>query len=205
MITPTPHSLVNGVYTAETLYSIGYGGDFNFGSNVTNLSKSTISIAFELTVKHQIKVEFPPGSQLAVLEPQGGWGGWIHRGQQPTRLYRDLPFRLWSAGPFTMHLRCQYSAGSDCAISNTRDNSQVPITVGVTLPSNVALANGGSVRRETLPVGATAAKQFKSIAIGYGQPAQLHFEAGQAAVQDMLRHAGSTYQGDVTVVFDAQM
>ncbi|TBU77004.1 hypothetical protein [Phytopseudomonas daroniae] len=204
LITPTPHSIVNGVYTGETLYHIGNNADFDFGDNVTELSQSTISIAFELTVKHQVRVEFPPGSDRAVLEPQGGWGEWVHRGRQPTRLYRDLPFRLWSGGPFNMYLNCQYSAGSNCAIRN-QNNSQVPINVAVTLPSHVALTNGGAVRRESLPVGSAAAKRFRSVSTGLNQPAQLHFEASQAAVNDMLKQPGSTYQGDVTIIFDAEM
>lgn len=204
LITPTPLSLANGLYKGQVTYRIGNNADFDFGNNVTGLSKSTISIDFELTVKHQVRVEFPPGSDRAVLEPQGGWEGWVHRGQQPTRLYRDLPFRLWSGGPFNMYLNCQYSAGSNCAIRN-QNNRQVPINVAVTLPSHVALANGGAVRREILPVGSTAAKRFRSVSTGLNQPAQLHFEAGQAAVNDMLKQPGSTYQGDVTIIFDAEM
>lgn len=204
LITPTPLSLANGLYKGQVTYRIGNNADFDFGNNVTSLSKSTINIAFELTVKHQVRVEFPPGSDRAVLEPQGGWGEWVHRGRQPTRLYRDLPFRLWSGGPFNMYLNCQYSAGNNCAIRN-QNNRQVPINVAVTLPSHVALANGGTVRRESLPVGSAAAKRFRSVSIGLNQPAQLHFEASQAAVNDMLKQPGSTYQGDVTIIFDAEM
>lgn len=204
LITPTPLSLANGVYRGQVTYRIGNNGDFDFGNNITGLSKSTISIDFELTVKHQVRIEFPPGSDRAVLEPQGGWGNWVHRGQQPTRLQRDLPFRLWSGGPFNMYLNCQYSAGSSCAIRN-QNNRQVPIDVAVTLPSHVALANGGAVRRENLPVGRAAAKHFRSLSTGFNQPAQLHFEATQAAVKEMLKQPGSTYQGDVTIIFDAEL
>jgi hypothetical protein len=37
------------------------------------------------------------------------------------------------------------------------------------------------------------------------QAGQLHFQVGQAGVKEMVAHAGTTYQGQVTVVFDAEL
>lgn len=71
------------MYRGSLTYTIGPGGDFDFGNNVTGLSGDTLVINFELDVQHAFIFEFPPGSERAVLEPKGGWQAWLDGGQPP--------------------------------------------------------------------------------------------------------------------------
>nr|NLU58931.1 hypothetical protein [Pseudomonas sp. BIGb0427] len=93
LVLPSPLSLKSGIYRAQLQLSVGgSGADFDLGNRVTNVSTDLLTLNFEFTVKHPLKVEFPAGSERAVLEPPGGWMGWINRGAAPQRLYRILPF-----------------------------------------------------------------------------------------------------------------
>lgn len=74
------------MYRGSLTYTIGPGGDFDFGNNVTGLSGDTLVINFELDVQHAFIFEFPPGSERAVLEPKGGWQAWLDGGQPRAHL-----------------------------------------------------------------------------------------------------------------------
>jgi hypothetical protein len=37
------------------------------------------------------------------------------------------------------------------------------------------------------------------------RPGQLHFDVGATHLEEMLKHSGDRYQGDVTIVFEAQL
>jgi hypothetical protein len=118
-------------------------------------------------------------------------------------LYRDLPFRLWSTGPFKVYKLCQYDTGGSCAIRNT-DLHQVPVHVSMSLPAGIQ-HRGQGVDRVTLPTGRGAALQFEAATPTLNRPGQLHFEVASNDVQAMLGHAGSTYSGMATVIFDAEL
>ena len=200
---PPPYRLRAGTYRGSLTYTIGPGGDFDFGNDVSQLSGDTLTVNFVLDVRHAFLFEFPPGSDRAVLEPKGGWSAWLAGGKAPTRLYRDLPFRLWSTGPFKVYKLCQHTADVRCGIVN--DNAhQVPVEVALSLPGGIQY-QGRPVEHLPLPTGRAAALQFESLMPTLNRPGQLHFEVGRADVPSMLAHAGSTYTGQVTVVFDAEL
>ncbi|MDP9522193.1 hypothetical protein [Pseudomonas putida] len=200
---PPPYRLRAGIYRGSLTYRVGPGGDFDFGNNVTNLSGDTLTINFELDVQHAFIFEFPPGSERAVLEPKDGWQAWLGGGQAPRRLYRDLPFRLWSTGPFKAYKLCQHNAAGTCGIRNDASH-EVPVNVAITLPAGVE-QQGRPVQRLSLPTGRAAALTFESAMPTLNRPGQLHFEVARSDVQAMLTHPGSTYAGQVTVVFDADL
>ncbi|MGG7598243.1 hypothetical protein ACQ4OD_14540 [Pseudomonas sp. WC1] len=200
---PPPYRLKAGTYRGSITYRIGPGGDFDFGNDVSNLSGDSLTVNFELDVQHAFMFEFPPGSERAVLEPRNGWQAWLAGGKAPQRLYRDLPFRVWSTGPFKVYKLCQYDTGAKCAIKND-GGEQVPVDVAMSLPAGVQHL-GQSVERLALPTGRPAALQFEAAMPTLNRPGQLHFEVGRNDVQDMLKHPGSTYTGQVTVVFDAEL
>jgi len=201
-ITP-PFRMPSGTYRGSVTYSIGPGGDFDFGNDVTALSGDSLTINFVLDVQHAFIFEFPPGSERAVLEPPGGWQAWLAGGKPPQRLNRDLPFRAWSTGPFKVYKLCQYDAGAECGIRNEH-NDQVPVQVALSLPEGIQHA-GGLVERLALPSGPQAALQFDAVAPTLNRRGQLHFDVARSQVQNMLKHPGSTYTGQVTVVFDAEL
>ncbi|WP_196765149.1 hypothetical protein [Pseudomonas monteilii] len=203
MTTTPPFRMPSGTYRGSLTYSIGPRGDFDFGNDVTALSGSSLTVNFVLDVQHAFLFEFPPGSERAVLEPPGGWQAWLAGGKPPQRLNRDLPFRAWSTGPFKVYKLCQYDVGPECGIRNEH-NDQVPVLVALTLPGGIQHA-GGQVERLALPSGAQAALQFDAVTPTLNRRGQLHFDVERSQVQNMLRHPGSTYTGQVTVVFDAEL
>lgn len=95
---PPPYRLPAGIYRGSVVYSVGPGGDFDFGNQVSGLSTNTLTVDFVLDVQHAFIFEFPPGSDRAVLEPRGGWKSRLSGGRPPQRLYRDLPFRVCPPG-----------------------------------------------------------------------------------------------------------
>ncbi|BBV98551.1 hypothetical protein [Pseudomonas monteilii] len=199
---PPPYRLPAGIYRSSVVYSVGPGGDFDFGNQVSGLSTNTLTVDFVLDVQHAFIFEFPPGSDRAVLEPRGGWKSRLSGGRPPQRLYRDLPFRVWSTGPFKAYKLCQYNMAGTCAIRNA-DQHQVPVGISLSLPAGIQ-HRGQAVERVPLPTGRGAALQFEAATPALNRPGQLHFEVASAAVGEMLDHAGSTYNGMATVVFDAE-
>lgn len=199
---PSPLKMKQGTYRGQLHYTIGPNADFDFGNGVTNLSSDTLTLNFELSVVHAFVIDFPANSDRVVLEPPGGWGQWLHRRQPPRRLYRDLPLRIWSSGPFTLHSLCEHAQGNQCAIRNLDNGHQVPVQVALTLPGGIQ-HNGQPVNRLAVPVDRASAIELESIEPVINRSGMLHFEAGAAAVAEMIGYPGSRYEGDVTVVFDA--
>jgi len=202
LITPSPLKMKQGTYRGQLSYTVGAGQDFDFGNNVSNLSDNSLTINFELDVVHAFVMDFPPGSERVVLEPPGGWTQWLNHQRPPQRLYRDLPLRIWSSGPFTAHIRCEFPMAGRCAIRNLANDHQVPVQVALTLPT-VIQHNGQPVNRLPLPVGEAGAIQLEAMAPAINRGASLHFEVDKAGVGEMTRYPGARYEGDVTIVFDA--
>lgn len=198
-----PFRMPSGTWRGSVTYSIGPGGDFDFGNDVTALSGDSLTVNFVLDVQHAFIFEFPPGSDRAVLEPPGGWQAWLAGGKPPQRLHRDLPFRVWSTGPFKVYKLCEHYVDTRCAIRNPQ-NDQVPVEVAISLPSGIE-HQGAPVQRLALPSGRQAALPFAAAMATLNRPGQLHFQVARSDVQGMLKHPGSTYTGLVTVVFDAEL
>ncbi|WP_434771055.1 hypothetical protein [Pseudomonas entomophila] len=200
---PPTYRMKPGLYRGSTTFTVGPGGDFDFGDQVHDLSSNTLTIHFELEVEHAFIFDFPPGSERAVLEPAGGWKAWLNGGRVPQRLYRDLPMRVWSTGPLKVYKVCEYDVGPDCGIRNDL-GEDVPVRVSLSLPPGIRY-QGGPVTRMVLPTGRAAALRFDSVIPTINRPGSLHFEVAQADVQPMLGRAGKTYNGRTTVVFDAEL
>ncbi len=200
---PPPYRLAAGIYRGSLTYSIGPAGDFDFGSGVTGLSGDSLTVNFVLDVQHAFIFEFPPGSERAVLEPKGGWQAWLGGAAAPVQLYRDLPFRLWSTGPFKVYKACQYLLGGQCGIRN-QHNDRVPVDIALSLPAGIQ-HQGRPVTRLSLPTGRVAALQFESMQPTLNRGGQLHFSVDRNGVQTMLKQPGTTYSGEATVIFDAEL
>jgi len=204
LVTPDPLAMKNGIYRGDLILTVGPGGDFDFGDRST-ISDSVVNLHFELTVRHEFRVDFPPGSDRAVLAPEGGWSSWIDHGRLPTRLSKDLPFSLSSSVPFSVTLQCQYSQpGGDCGLRNITEPTapEVPVEIALTMPgfreigSNVDALNL-KFSREGTPV------RFTSDAYAIDRASRLHFDVKGEHVKSILDHEGSQYRGNVTLVFDA--
>jgi hypothetical protein len=203
LVAPSPLKLRNGTYRGSITYQIGEGQQIDLGTGVYDDNQLTIN--FELTVEHQIRIDFPPGSERAVLEPPNGWAAWINQKRPPPKLSRDHPMQIWASAPLKVYLRCEYTVGDRCGIAETAGAGyQAPVTVALSLPENMRY-NGAPTSRLPLPVGEGAALTFDSIAPTFGKQGQLHYSVQGPELAEMLKRAGSRYQGDVWIVFDAQL
>lgn len=198
-----PFSMKPGRYQGTLNYNIGPGWGFDFGNGVSGLSASIITLRLEMDVRPPLRIDFPPGSDRVALEPPGGWASWLSHGRPPQRLFRDLQFQTTVSGAFRAYKVCQYPMGEGCGIRN-EDNHQVPVKVGLTLPDEVREGRQ-VVRKREIPSAQGSPLQLQAeTAVAYRR-SQLHFEVGREHVQEMLKHPGSTYRGDVTVVFEASL
>lgn len=200
---PPPYNMEPGVYMGHLDYSVGPGGDFDFGNDVTNHPNS-VRVNFEYHVLQDFSVKFPANSDRIILEPPGGWIHWQQRGAKPPRLYRDVPLRLTSTGPFKFWLYCEFTLGANCGIRNLRTAQTVPVETALTLPGTVLL-DGRAVER--LPVSPTMANtlNMRMAAPVREAPGQIHYQVSGAALDEMLPNSGDTYEGWIVLIFDARI
>ncbi|WP_455923221.1 hypothetical protein [Pseudomonas putida] len=199
---PNPFALGNGVYHGSVTYTIGQGQQIDLG--LGDYSESHVTFNFELKVQHELRVDFPAGSDHAVLEPDGGWQRWMQGGAAPARLQRTHPFQIWASAPMKMYLKCDNPMGNQCSIREPLSGHQVPLVVAVTLPGEVR-HHGAPVQQMPLPLGEAQALQLQSVAIAAARQGRLHYWVEQPHVTAMLAHPGRQYRGEVTIVFDAQL
>lgn len=198
---PSPLSLNDGVYEGELTYSAGgAGSDIDFGDDVTT---EPITLKFRFTVAHQFQVRFPSDNPQVHLAPEAGWAQWTDQGRAPTRLFQELPFHLTSSMDFSMKLRCEHDAGNRCGIRNHALGDVVPVDVDVTLPGMRNLRDGRPAQDTPLSPDDAQAPRFTPDGYLMQRRSTLRFTAGRDAVTEMLKAPGSHWEGNMTVVFDA--
>jgi len=202
---PDPLSMRNGVYTGTLNLTMGPGGDFDFGDRAT-VTESVVTLHFTLTVQHELKVDFSPGGQRAVLVPEGGWNHWVDHGRLPTSLTKDLPFSLSSSAPFSVTLECEHpQPNGNCGLRNATNPAapMVPVAVAITMPGfRETQRNLDALNLKLSTHGITP--RFLSDAYAVNRASRLHFDVTGEHVKSILDHPGDQYRGNVTVVFDAQ-
>ncbi len=203
LLTPKPLEMAAGTYTGYLPVTLGPGGDIDMG-DVMLPTDSIIELHFTLTVDHILKVEVPPGGNRVQLEPQGGWQAWLQQGRKPTRLSRDQTFNIWASSPFKMQLECSLPSGDTCAIHDGKGNS-VALDIGVSLPNGLIDGAGRSVNRRPLLLSGSGTEKFEPVFYVDRKPGTLHFEVKKEEVEQMLKFAGHTYSGEVTVIWDSQV
>lgn len=201
---PPTYKMKPGIYRGSVTYTLGAGGDFDFGDDVSALNSNSIKVNLVVDVQHNFRVDFPLGFDQAVLEPPGGWTAWLDGGRVPPRIYNDLPMRVWTSGPFKVYKLCEYDVGDGCGIRNRR-GEEVPLRVAITLARGIFYQGYRYVTNMTLPTGRAAALELEPTPVVINGPSQLHFEVLQADLRPMLDRAGERYSGRVTVIFDAEI
>jgi hypothetical protein len=197
---PNPLHMRNGTYRGSATYYSGPGKDIDFG-DVSASIDSELVFEFVLQVHHALRISVSPGAENVSLKPPLGWGAWTAHSVGPDKLVAEQKFEISTSGDFKIQLKCQYLMGSQCAIANPVGH-QVPVETLVTLPAGLTMA-GAPINRQVLSVGSTvevsAARYMES---GH---ASLDFEVDQKSVTEMLSYRGSTYNGDVTIVWDSNI
>lgn len=204
--TPTPLRMRSGMYTGSTTFTVGgtgEGSDFDLGNGV-ELTDRVVNVHFQLEVRHAFQLEIPPGSDRAVLAPQGGWSSWTDHGVVPRALEQSVPFNLSSSGRFSVTLHCEFlQPDGRCGIRNgTAQAADAPLDVSLTLPGFRELDSG----REAVELPLLAqrpAPVFTADSVILDRPSRVRFAVNGAPVREMLGFPGSRYRGDVTLIFDA--
>lgn len=204
-VMPNPLDMDPGDYSASTLYSVGPGQDFDLGDLMLP-SDSQIALDFRFVVNSALTVDFPPGSQRAVLQPKEGWQGWLDSGRKPLGLSAFQNFRLSTSSNFKMYLACEYSVGTDCAIyaESATNNTQVAVVdTMVSFPAGITLTSGKRAAiKVPLAQGINNAVSFEVDGVQMSRGAIINYEIKPEVTAFMVDNPGSTYSGVVTIVFD---
>ncbi|MCO5345050.1 hypothetical protein NG896_21050 [Aeromonas veronii] len=198
---PSPLIMSNGNYTGSILFHVGQYQDIDFG-NGDYKGALVHRINIKLTVRHQLRVDFPKsevgGKSNIVLLPPGGWNHWVNnRNRGPTFLQQDLPFRIWYSAPFTIALRCQYKwqwgGGEECALKDAK---------GRTVPLKTLYVDHRNV------ITNLTTRPYKIVPPVQGKPMintanTIRFQVVGGTVIEMMKYPGSSFKGDVTLIFDA--
>lgn len=201
ILLPRPQLAQAGIYTGQVRYTTGPGMDVDFGDAVLT-ADSEMLINLRLEVDPIFKVEFPGGSTLMSLEPDGGWLNWLNRGRKPTRLWREQAFGFSTSIPFKMIMQCEHTLGNHCAIAASNGH-HVPVEIRMTLPAGMQDAAGRPIHDYLLNPHETP--QLDPTRIILGQKGKLQFEVPKPEMESMLDHAGKAYSGQVTFIWDAQI
>ncbi|HHQ4693158.1 TPA: hypothetical protein ACSPZ4_004028 [Aeromonas veronii] len=191
---PSPLKMPNGNYTGSINLSVGPNQDIDLGNGEYEDSQLTIELT--LKVQHQLKVEFPPGSEKIVLQPPGGWHDWIYRGKShtPPYLMAELPYRLWSSSDYNVWLDCEDHVGSACMVGNQRLGLSALLEVFYVTKSKkeVALLNGIKTRFTTSIDGPSINEAHSII-----------FKIRGEVLEYLMEYPGYTFKGKVTIIYDA--
>jgi len=199
--TPSPLALNDGVYEGETTYSTGgEGSDIDFGDDVTT---EPITLKLRFTVSHQFQLLFPTENPQVQLVPPQGWSQWVDHGRAPGLLRQELPFHMTTSMDFSMKLRCEHDLGEGCGIRNTASDVVVPVDVDVTIPGMSNVRDGRPAQNTALQPDDARAPRFTPDGYLIQRRSALRFTADREAVTEMLKSPGSHWQGNMTVVFDA--
>ncbi|WP_312830505.1 hypothetical protein [Pseudomonas rhodesiae] len=201
--TPNPLGMSSGEYTGSLTYTMGPGGDYDFG-DVLIPTDNQLTFSIFLEVQHDLKIEVPPGGNRIELVPQGGWQAWLNQGRKPARLFRDQTFNISASSRFKMQLECERVMGNTCALRNA-DGHQVPLDISVSLPYGLNRPDGSAVNRQPLLLSGAGTELFQPGYYVNRRPGTLHFEVAKEHADSMLAQGGSTYSGQATVIWDSDL
>lgn len=190
---PDPLKMENGTYKGRLILSLGRNKDLDFGD--AKYSDSNVTIEFTLRVTHQLKVEFPAGSNKVILQPPKGWFQWINSGKTPPNLKAELPFKIWLSAPFRISLSyCQYQNNGQCQLKNIKNSHKTNI--------EISYINGEG---KSIQLSTSEYKFINTDGKYVNAVRNLLFEINKTNLTEMMKYPGSTYQGDVTIMFEAEI
>lgn len=207
-------SIPSGRYSGKLSFTVGPGGDFDFGDNY-QASDSVVDINLTLSVNHDLIVTTTPEGRALSLQPcsvgkvcteeQGkrNWERWMITKITPQLTARS-DFLISSTGSFTASLQCEYIQGEHCAIKSDNNGQLVPVKAYLSLPNNIINQKTNStVTRALMPIHKDIVNNtFSTRDIGSNRKGSIDFLVTQHDVDTMLLTRPDTYRGTVTVIFD---
>ncbi len=204
MVTPDPLRMASGTWTGSITYTFGSGQQIDFGEG--NYSTNQVEFQITANVGHVFDVRQLPGSERVVLAPKGGWEQWLNSQTTPPKLMKDVTFIMSSSGPFNVSLDCEYSEADTCGIMNTDNGDVVPLDILLTLPGINYQGTDAPATRTRLRHIFGPGSNFYSRGFDssyFNSRSTIHFEVAKPHLEEMLKQPGSTWQGRVTLIFDA--
>ncbi|MCU6172416.1 hypothetical protein [Enterobacter bugandensis] len=217
LIAPNPLTMGDGVYTGSVTYTVGPGGDFDYG-DAYSASDSVLTVNFTLKVTHELKVRQDSGSDNVTLTPcyQGeecikndaekNWERWMVTNIPPQQMLGTSNFKISSSGSFTVYMKCGTGAAlsSDtCPMVSEKSGTIVPVKAALTLPNNIADQSGNSVVNAPLYTEKSGSRnQFTTHLFGIEQPGKIDFTIGKKDIIEMLKSRPDSWSGTVTIIFD---
>ncbi|MFE4127774.1 hypothetical protein ACFX4S_16945 [Kosakonia sp. YIM B13605] len=213
--TPDPFQLASGEYKGKLHFTIGPGGDMDFGDRFVP-SDSSLDINFLLSVNHEFKITTSAEDRMVALQPckpgqvcsakegEANWERWMVSRVTPQLTGRSN-FGITSSGDFTVYLACMNSQiGQDCALESDNTAQQVPFSAFINLPANIVdSTTGAAVVQQRLHIGKDPAKNlFTTKTYAQNQKGSIDFLVAQHDVDTMLSTRPDTYRGGATVIFD---
>lgn len=129
----SPLSLPNGVYKGNLTYSLGgAGADIHLGDG-TAISDSTLTLRFEFTVAHELKITRADTSDTVELRPDDQWKSWINENKVPNNIQGHSNFDIFTTGPLRVTLRCQYIVDDNCAMQNSKGSIKAPFVTSISI------------------------------------------------------------------------
>lgn len=196
IVPPSPLDMPNGVYNGSITLSVSSNGDISLGNGTYNDTKLIIDLT--LTVRHQLKVDFPKsineGKSNVVLLPPNGWNYWRNGSKiSPTLLQQKIPFRISYSAPYTVTLKCQYMSGQSCALKDANNHEVAINTMYI------------DSRNQITPLMTTSIKKYGLYEKGpvVDKEEYILFKTPDESFKQMMKYPGSSFKGDVTLIFDA--
>lgn len=217
LVTPNPLNLQSGIYEGSVNFTVGPGGDFDFGDNA-QASDTQLTANFILSINHELKLTTTADDQKVSLQPcapgrvctedegQANWERWMVTRVTPFLTGRS-GFSISSSGSFTTYLQCEYEIEGGCGLKSDNSTQLVPVQTMLTLPDNIVDAKTGSgVIKRTLKIGRDILENvYHTKSFGQNRSGYIDFQVTQRNVDTMLNTRPDTYRGAVTVIFDSSI
>lgn len=219
IITPAPLSLGSGIYNGQVRFSVGPGGDIDYGDNFMP-TDSELIITFTLSVNHELKVTPLAGATDVALFPcyhdtgctkeeaDKNWERWMVTNITPQKLSGRSEFNISSSGAFTVYMQCGSGAkldASSCPMISNKSGTVVPVKARLTLPENIENAGLKVTNRTVYTDKNTVRDNFQTRTYGIDRKGWVDFFIEQKDVKEMLKNRPDSWSGSVTLVFDPNL
>lgn len=220
LIAPSPLAMNSGIYEGSLRFSVGPGGDIDFGDNL-QASDTELTLNFRLTVSHELKVTPLSGATDVTLYPcyyrskcsidsaEENWERWMVTNIPPQKMSGLSEFNISSSGSFTVYMMCgggSAQSADSCPMISNKSSTVVPVKALLTLPDNITDQTGQRVVNKPLYTEKNISRnQFITSSFGINQPGKIDFVIDKKDIGEMLKSRPDSWSGNVTIIFDPNL